>query len=81
MPEVAVGIVNVQLPVSVYDNTVPLASEMVCVVDELTMAGAVSRYAVTVGLVRTGVVSVLAVRVCVDPKLTRVSVALGRVYE
>ena len=49
---------------------------MVCEVDELTIAGAVSRYAVIVGLL-----SVLAVRVCVDPKLTKVSVALGRVYE
>jgi hypothetical protein len=31
---------------------------MVCVVLELTMAGAVSRYAVIVGLVSVGVVSV-----------------------
>jgi hypothetical protein len=43
VPEVAVGMVKVQLPVSVYERTVPLASEMVCEVDELTIAGAVSR--------------------------------------
>ena len=57
----------------------PLASEMVCAVDELTMAGAVSRYAVMVGFVRTGVVSVLFVSVSVVARPTRVSVDVGSV--
>ena len=57
----------------------PLASEMVCAVDELTMAGAVSRYAVMVGFVRTGVVSVLFVSVSVVARPTRVSVEVGSV--
>lgn len=40
------------------------------------MAGAVSRYAVMVGFV-----SVLAARVCVEPKLTNESEEFGKVYE
>lgn len=52
---------------------------MVCEVDELTIAGAVSRYAVIVGFVKTGVVSVLFVRVSVVARPTRVSVEVGKV--
>ena len=57
----------------------PLASAMVCAVDELTLAGAVSRYAVIVGFVRTGVVSVLFVNVSVVARPTNVSVDVGKV--
>ena len=52
---------------------------MVCAVDELTLAGAVSRYAVIVGFVRTGVVSVLFVNVSVVARPTNVSVDVGKV--
>jgi hypothetical protein len=48
---------------------VPLASEIVCAVDELTIAGAVSKYAVTVGFV-----SVLLVKVSEPAKVARVPV-------
>ena len=43
VPLVAVGIVNVQLPVKVYDKTVPDAKLIVTAVLELAIDGAVSR--------------------------------------
>ena len=42
VPDVAVGIVNVQLPVKVYDKTVPDAKLIVTAVPEFAIAGAVS---------------------------------------
>jgi hypothetical protein len=76
VPDVAVGMVNVQLPVKVYDRTVPEDKLNVTAVLELVIDGAVSRYAVIVGLV-----SVLFVSVCVDASPTNVSVVLGRVID
>jgi hypothetical protein len=57
VPLVAVGMVNVQLPVKVYDNTVPEAKLIVIAVPELAIAGAVSVYPVTVGVVKVALVA------------------------
>jgi hypothetical protein len=54
VPLVAVGMVNVQLPVKVYDNTVPEDKLIVIAVLELAIAGAVSVYPVIVGVVKVG---------------------------
>ena len=42
VPDVAVGMVNVQLPVNVYDKTVPEDNDKVTAVLELAIDGAVS---------------------------------------
>ena len=43
VPDVAVGMVNVQLPVNVYDKTVPEDNDKVTAVLELVSVGAVSK--------------------------------------
>ena len=56
VPDVAVGMVNVQLPVNVYDKTVPEDNDKVTAVLEFAIDGAVSVQPVITGVVMLGVV-------------------------